>query len=184
MKSKIINRLIIFIVLFELIILLLTPFISSFANFLITFLLIIVLVKFYLYKKKDYKSYIFLIMIVGILVRTLYILNVGINNMNHDLGNLHTDGSITNYGHLWYIYTIYSTGKLPSVNNFQMYHPPLWHYIAAIWLKINTLFGVSIMDAFENLQTVSCILSSLLMIIIYKIVEKIKMKDNYKVLCF
>ena len=182
MKNKIINRLIIFIILFELIIYLLTPFISSYSNYFISILLILVLIKFYLYKKKDYKSYIFLIMVIGILIRTLYILNVSINNINHDLGNLNNDGSLTNYGHLAYIYTIYSTGKLPLVNTFQMYHPPLWHLIGALWIKVNTIFDVSIMDAFEGLQVISCIFSSLLMIIIYKIIEKIKMKDNYKVL--
>ena len=182
MSNKIISRFIIFIVLFELTIYLLTPFISSFSNYFISFLIILVLIRFYLYKNKDYKSYIFLIMVVGVLIRTLYVLNVGIDNMNHDLGNLFTDGSITNYGHLRYIHTIYSTGKLPTINTFQMYQPPLWHLIGALWLKINTKLGVSVMDAFEGLQTITCILSSLLMIIIYKIIEKIKMKDNYKVL--
>ena len=125
--------------------------------------------------KINYKDIILIIMILGILIRAMYIIYTPINERQHDVYN------INDQGHLGYIYTIYQTGKLPDTNSIQFYHPPLFHLIAAGWLKINDMFNVNLDRSIEGIQIITAIFSTLIMLVSYRIIEKIKIKNIYEV---
>ena len=79
-----------------------------------------------------------IIIIIGILLRTMYIIYTPITERQHDVDYFNYEG------HLSYINTIYETGKLPETNEWQYYHPPLHHFLSAVWLKTTeVLFNVS-----------------------------------------
>lgn len=126
-------------------------------------------------RKINYKDIILIIMILGLLVRAMYIVYTPITERQHDVY------SIEDEGHLGYIYTIYETGKLPTTNNIQFYHPPLFHAISASWLKINDVFNVNLERSLEGIQIITAIFSSLIMLVAYRIVEKIELKSIYKI---
>lgn len=124
----------------------------------------------------NYKDIVLIIMILGILIRAMYIIYTPITERQHDVY------SINDQGHLGYIYTIYQTGKLPDTNSIQFYHPPLFHLIAAGWLKVNDIFNVELDRSIEGIQIITAIFSSLIMLVSYRIVEKIEIKNIYKIL--
>ena len=92
-------------------------------------------------KKINFNKLILVIGIIGIVLRTVYILYTPLTERQHDLE--------ANVGHLAYIETIYNTGKLPEHNKWQFYQQPLHHIIAAGWLKINSMFGVDLVTSEE-----------------------------------
>jgi len=125
-------------------------------------------------KKIDYRKIIILIIVIGIILRTLYISYTTIQERQHDM--------YENIGHLSYIEEIYETGKLPETNRGQFYQQPLHHIISAAWLKINTLCGVDLLKAEEGIQVLTAIYSSLIMLVAYSILKELKIKDKYKIL--
>lgn len=124
----------------------------------------------------NYKDIVLIIMILGILIRAMYIIYTPVTERQHDVY------SINDQGHLGYIYTIYQTGKLPDTNSIQFYHPPLFHSIAAGWLKVNDIFNVELDRSIEGIQIITAIFSSLIMLVSYRIVEEIEIKNIYKIL--
>ena len=120
-------------------------------------------------------SYIFTaIIIIGIILRTTYILNTSITERQHDMEE--------KTGHMAYIETIYNTGKLPDNNNWQFYQQPLHHIISAIWLKLNTTVGIDLDTAKEGIQILTAIYSSLIILISYLILKELKIDDKIRAL--
>lgn len=126
--------------------------------------------------KKITKNIIFLIIIFGVIIRAIYIIKTPVTERQHDVY------TINDQGHLGYIYTIYETGKLPTTNSIQFYHPPLHHLISAGWLRLETAIGIDLNSAIEGLQILTAIYSSLILLVVYFIVCKIRVKDIYKIL--
>ena len=183
-NNKISICFIIFVIVFELLSYVITHYFKNYYVYtgIVTLILLVSFLKYRKTHKLNYKNYIFLIMVFGVIVRTLYILKVDIPLMQHDVGVLGDNGTELTYGHIKYIYLLFKTGKLPTVNYYQFYHPPFWHLIGALWLKFNDLLDISIPTAIEGLQFVTCMISSFTMLVIYKIVDKIKMNDKYKII--
>lgn len=125
-------------------------------------------------KKIDYKKIILSIIIIGIILRTTYILYTPITQRQHDME--------PEVGHLAYIETIYQTGKLPQTNNWQFYQQPLHHIISAGWLHINEFFGIDLATAEEGIQILTAIYSSIIMLITYCILKELNIKDNLKII--
>ena len=180
-KKKKINSLIpvTLIVLFELLIYFITPYIKHNNEFIIS-LIILSSVGYIMYcKDKDdfnIRSFTCYLMIIGVLVRTLYMLKTNIYIRQHDVETLDSNG------HLAYIYELFKLGKLPFRNDWQFYQPPLFHILGALWLKFNNLIGIKMDRALEGIQVLTVIFSSITMIYAYKIVDKIKIGDKYKLL--
>ena len=97
---------------------------------------------------------VFLILLAGICIRVVYVVLMQVNLYQNDAGAL-----IPNYGgHLGYIYHFYSRGTMPAMDPRQYdqyYHPPLHHMLAAVWLKINVLFGKGTEGMDELLQSLT-----------------------------
>ena len=168
------------IVLFFILIYIIEPLIENYIRSITVGSIMLIIGGFYVAKrikklKINYKNIILIIMIVGILTRAMYIIYTPITERQHDVYG------INDQGHLGYIYTIYQTGKLPETNSIQFYHPPLFHSIAAGWLKVNDIFSVSLDKSIEGIQIITAIFSSLIMLVVYRIVEEIEIKNIYKI---
>ena len=124
-------------------------------------------------EKVGLKKIIILIILVGIMLRGIYVIYTPINLRQHDV--------IGSSGHLAYIEKIYLTGKLPNTNNWQFYQQPLHHIISAIFLKFITSLGVNIAFAEECLQILTLIYSSLILIITYLILKEMDFDDVLKI---
>ncbi len=114
------------------------------------------------------------IIILAFLVRLGYIIKTPYMEKQHDIE--------PNGNGLSYIFTIYETGRLPDNNAGQNYHPPLHQILAASWLKIVGLFTQDFEIMCESLQFLTLTYSMLLILILYKITEKLRLKDKYKIL--
>lgn len=109
-----------------------------------------------------------IIFAIAITLRIIYITKTPYYYRQHDLGDLSGAGCLN------YIYTIYKTGKLPTTNLHQFYHPPLNHLLSAALLKIVTPLTSSNEPLFEILQILPCIYSILLICAVYKILKELK----------
>lgn len=180
MNKKTISIYYISIILFFILIYILEPIMQNYIKIVTAISIVLAIGIMYAIKqikktKINYKDIILIIMILGILIRAMYIIYTPINERQHDVYN------INDQGHLGYIYTIYQTGKLPDTNSIQFYHPPLFHSIAAGWLKVNDIFSVSLDKSIEGIQIITAIFSSLIMLVAYRIVEEIEIKNIYKI---
>lgn len=181
MKKKEISIYYLITIIFFIFIYIIQPIIENHIK-IITIVSILLVVGIYYAAKQikklriNYKDIVLIIMILGILIRVMYIIYTPITERQHDVY------SINDQGHLGYIYTIYQTGKLPDTNSIQFYHPPLFHLIAAGWLKVNDLFNVGLDRRIEGIQIITAIFSSLIMLVAYRIVEKIEIRNIYKIL--
>ena len=123
------------------------------------------------YEIINYKKLIIGIMIVGIIIRTVYINYTTIYERQHDVD-----------GHLDYIEYITENKKLPNSNTYQFYHPPLHHIISASWLSINESLDIEKEDAREGIQFLTAFYSSMVMFLAYCILKEIQIKDIYKLI--
>jgi len=166
------------LIVFELFIYMVEPYIGSKANIFIIILISLISLIYIIYCKKNnclnYKTITLLVLVIGVLIRNLYILKTSIYERQHDVETLDSNG------HLRYIYDLYKTGKLPVTNDWQFYHPPFFHLIGAGWLKINSIIGLPLERSLEGLQILTVIFSSLIMMVSYLIIDKLKIKDKYK----
>ena len=92
-------------------------------------------------KKLTVERLAFLLMIAGFSLRIGYAFYTGADTRQHDV-EMWTRGelNINGHGHFAYTYILYSTMKLPEVVTWQFYHPPLWHFLTAVWMHIYSFF--------------------------------------------
>lgn len=145
--------------------------------------------------QKNYKKIVLLICILGILFRTVYIVKSPIRKNQYDckIWSLYdledyegayelNEENIGKAGHMYYILTIYNTFRLPEGSGGQYYHPPLHHFISAMWLRFMDLFPLNAVQKLESLQLLSLGYSIIIILFIYKILEKTKINEIGKVL--
>ncbi|MGN1299382.1 MAG: ArnT family glycosyltransferase [Candidatus Scatovivens sp.] len=145
--------------------------------------------------EKNYKKIILIICILGILLRAIYIIEKPIRKNQYDckiweLYDLEdyeqvyelNEKNIGKAGHMYYIMILYSTFKLPEGVGGQYYHPPLHHFISAMWLKLMDVFPLNAIQKIESLQILSFTYSILILIFVYKIIEKTKINEVGKCL--
>ena len=125
---------------------------------------------------------VFMMILLGVLLRCGYVLLSGLYERQHDAGAYTGMGTdFVNPGHIGYIEYIYKFHKLPDINPYELfayYHPPLHHIVSYIWLQINIWLGVSEELAFENLQIVPLLYSCLCMSVTWKILKALDIKGN------
>ena len=169
------------IIFFEILIYIIEPIIKKNIKVITIIATVFLCISYIMYttiKKKKYstKHIIFLIILIGILLRSMYIVYTPITERQHDVYG------IGDMGHLDYIYTIYETNDLPNTNNGQFYHPPLFHIIAAEWLKVNEILNVPMERSLEGIQVITVIFSSIILIATHKITDELNIKEIYKLL--
>ena len=153
----------------------------------------------YMYKTKTLttEKMIFLLIATGFILRLAYIFytDVGVAGIStqdrqHDVFYFNSDTD--NFRHSSYIEWFYNNLSLPKVKPEglnQYYHPPLHHFISAMWMRVMTTLGMSYNGAVESIQLLSLFYSSACMIISAKILQFIKLKGMalilpLSVICF
>lgn len=133
-------------------------------------------------KHLNENSIVFMMILLGVLLRCGYVLLSGLYERQHDAGAYTGMGTdFINPGHIGYIEFIYKFHKLPDINPYELfayYHPPLHHIISYIWLQLNIWLGVTEALAFENLQIVTLFYSCLCMVVTWKILKVLDIKGN------
>ena len=118
------------------------------------------------------------IIALGIIMRIGYMLYTNVQLRSHDISDFQASG------HLDYVYQIFSTGKLPTTNEVQFYHPPLQHILQAIVVKIYSLFRPTdnLYALFESAKIVPCFATCSLLFVFRDICRALKMRSRTTVL--
>ena len=107
------------------------------------------------------------ILAAGCMLRLFYVLFSTIYDRQYDIGMIDLDaGHTVTGGHLAYIQYLYENWKLPDFDPTSVYqfnHPPLHHYLCALWMKLCSLF-ISNTDVLEeSIQVVPFVCSLLIL---------------------
>ena len=112
----------------------------------------------------------------GVLLRLIYVLRSTIYDRQYDIGMIDLDaGHTVTGGHLAYIQYLYHNLRLPDMDPttvYQFHHPPVHHYICALWMRFLGLFinNTDILE--ESIQVIPFICS---LIILYCAIRIFKM---------
>ncbi len=139
---------------------------------------------------------ILLLMAMGFLLRLCYVLYTPVYMRQHDVFYF-TQGDFTQFTHQRhseYIEYIAKYLSLPAVDPTQvglsqLYHPPLHHLIAGLWLRLNVELGFDYATGCENIQLLTLFYSATCMVISYRILRLIGCKSwglviPMAILCF
>ena len=125
-------------------------------------------------EKIDITKLINLVIIIGIVVRVIYVSYTNYDVRQHDIE--------PGVGHIAYIMHIYETGSLPESNRWQFYHPPLHHFLSAVWLKTCSLSFFDSTQIMECLQVLPLIYTILIIYVTRKILKEINLEEKYQLL--
>ena len=90
----------------------------------------------------------------------------------------------TEIGHFGYIKYIYNNYSLPQFDprlKWQYYHPPLNHIICAVFLRIQTAFGVNFLTAADNLTFLPFLYFMNTLIIFHRLSLKTGLEKKYSI---
>lgn len=115
---------------------------------------------------------------LGLVMRLNYVLDVALPYNQHDVFSVF-DKQYPR--HNSYIMYIYQNMALPTEDVYnaglsQYYHPPLFHFLAALWIKVQTLCGIDLYKAYENVQYFTLFCSAAMMTVAYKVFLEFKLK--------
>ncbi len=124
-----------------------------------------------------------LLLTAGFLLRLCYVLYTTAATRQHDVWHFGSGDFLffQSQRHAEYIEYIAANLKLPHVDPTtvglsQLYHPPLHHLLAGLWLRLNTALGMEYTVAVENIQLLTLFYSSSVMVITYRILRLLKCK--------
>jgi len=111
----------------------------------------------------DWTKIAVIIIIIGIMLRLCYMFYTGPYIRQHDIQG--------NWGHIGYMLHIADQFSLPPVGEYQAYHPPVHHIIAAAAIKIGIFFGFDEFYQLRLVQLVMVLLSSISLVYFQKILK-------------
>lgn len=128
-------------------------------------------------EKKAISPVIMLMFGLGLVMRFLYVLDITLPENQHDVFNLFSEHP----RHNTYIMHIYNNWALPTEKVYnaglsQYYHPPLHHFLAALWMRAQTACGLTVYQAYENVQYLTMAFSATMMAVGYKLFCEFKLK--------
>ena len=107
-------------------------------------------------KRLDQRTLLFLLFLLGVLMRLSYAAASPAEARQHDVFDAD--------GHLQYILRLAETWQLPYN------HPPLHHFLSAVWVKIFQCFGVTDeIQLAETLQFLTCFYSCAMLVVVYRV---------------
>lgn len=132
-----------------------------------------VAVQFY-YKTGDTRKIVTLIIVGGLIMRIGYMLYTSYAVRGHDVGTIYGNG------HLGYIYNFFQNFTLPATNDYQFYHPPLFHFLAAVTAKVASIFTSSVPPEsfFQVTKLVPCIASCIFLIVSVRLCRELRIGDT------
>ncbi len=106
-----------------------------------------------------------LIILVGFVLRINYSLYTSFLVRQHDVLGFNE------FGHLDYVYWIFSNGTLPNTNQLQFYHPPLQHILEAGVMKLFSLLSpkTDLMSLFETAKIVPCFATCSTLLVVHSL---------------
>lgn len=127
-------------------------------------------------KKFTWKEAVTLLIAIGLIMRIGYMLYTTIAVRYHDIGYLSLEGS----GHAGYILYILRNHQLPPTNNFQFYHPPLFHFLAALMCGMleQVVHFVDDGQVLEAGKVISCVASCWSLLLVPNICNHLKMNQR------
>ncbi|MBE6678245.1 MAG: glycosyltransferase family 39 protein [Ruminococcaceae bacterium] len=134
------------------------------------------------------KHVIAIMFVMGFALRLGYVLNVMVPDNQHDVFPIYFNAKYPR--HNTYIWHIYETGKLPTENVYdvnqlsQLYHPPLHHYTAALWMRFQNLLGIDAFAAYENIQYLTLFYSAAIMVAADKLFLHFKFSGGLRIALF
>ncbi len=119
-------------------------------------------------------STVHLLIAEGFLLRLFYNVMLPFDFMQNDLEWFINEGEDMQFGHLGYIFYIFEHWRLPNVDpmlveHYQYYHPPLHHFLSAVWMKMYALLGVDSEFWTEALQMLPLLYMTILLIYMNKL---------------
>ena len=123
------------------------------------------------------RNFIILMIAAGIVLRYVYCLYTSSGDRQHDVGYFNWTWGHANYIEYWYKNGL----KLPDFdvrNIWQYYHPPLHHWLMALFLRLLTTFGMQYETACQALQFLPFLWSSLSMAVVYRIFRWANLKKT------
>ena len=144
--------------------------------------------------KNNYKKLIIIIFILAIIVRVVFILEVKATEVQYDVCALeihshddydkimkeyYTDDLIEGR-HISYILYIHDNWQLPNKIIGQFYHPPLHHFICAVFMKCTELFTNDSEIIIESLQILPLIYSVIMLYAFYRILCELNVGEKGK----
>ncbi len=130
----------------------------------------------YVTGRLTYKAGVVLVLAAGFLLRLAYVTALPMTNVQHDAAEM---GS--GIGHVGYIEYFIHNWHLPDFDVrtvYQFYHNPLHHIIAAVWVCMQTMFGMKYADAMENIQTLTLFYSAACMILSCRIFYRLGLRKR------
>lgn len=123
------------------------------------------------------RNFIILLIMAGVMLRFVYDLYTGWRDRQYDVGAFNWT-----YGHANYIEFWYKNGlsKLPDekeILTWQYYHPPLHHWLMALFLRLLTACGMNYDKACEALQFLPFLYSSLLMVVCHRVLRFARLRN-------
>lgn len=134
---------------------------------------------YYFAQTKKYKGqlYSLLIMSTGFLLKFYYVFYTSCYTRQNDV---HSFGG--EIGHAAYMEYLLFNRKMPDFdvrNVWQFCHPPLHHFISAVWIGVNEyVLGIGYAPARESLQTLTLFYSMTIIITAYKIFRHFKLSGT------
>jgi len=131
------------------------------------------------------QNIILLIFAAGFILRLNYCLYTVVGaTTRHRQHDVFDFGSGT--GHAGYIEHFYNNGfELPDFDpttKSQFYHPPLHHFLAALWMRILTTFGASYDRAISSIQFLTLFYSCCVMVVCERILDTLNVFKKSKIL--
>ncbi len=134
------------------------------------------------------KHVIAIMFVMGFALRLGYVLNVMVPDNQHDVFSIYFNARYPR--HNTYIWHIYETGTLPTENVYdinqlsQLYHPPLHHYTAALWMRFQNMIGIDAFAAYENIQYLTLFYSAAIMVAADKLFLHFKFSGGLRIALF
>lgn len=118
-----------------------------------------------------WETWIVLILIAGVVLRTGYMVYTPMGLRGHDVVGFGESG------HLDYIYQIVTTGRLPQAYDYQFYHPPLNAILEALVVKAFSFFhhNPNLELVYEATKIVPCFASCAVMLVCYSLFREFKL---------
>lgn len=118
----------------------------------------------------------------GFLLRLFYVLFSTIYDRQYDIGMIDLDaGHTVTGGHLAYIQYLYENWRLPDFDPttvYQFNHPPLHHYLCAVWMKFCSFFIHNTDVLEESIQVVPFVCSLLILLVLLKILRCLELREQ------
>lgn len=152
-----------------------------------SFALICTFIYFICVKKLDSPKVMILMAIGAFIFRAAFAFHVPYTGMQFDFK------IPDNTGHeayiKWFLYNGFVLRHFNGIPAGQFYHPPLHHFLAACFLKLNFLLGITERHAWENLQLLTLFYSGCITITAYKIFKEFDLKGialviPFAIICF